>query len=180
MTSHPFSPWLSLVRAALPALQQSGAEWPAVRARYAQGVKSTLALGRELGELHGAAGAALLQAQLGMLGATSPVRTAQALLDVQFDTMSQWYVQWKALSDGAVARTDTCIDDLRQAQTQDDITFVMAAFLRDSQAGMRKAADDAALLLKSACAAAGVLAERLLDELIAQPDPAAAPPAQTD
>jgi hypothetical protein len=170
MTSHPFSPWLNLAHAALPALQQAGADWPAAQARAARFVKAALDLGKDLGALHQATCAALLQAQLGMLGAAAPARAAQGLLDVHLDTMSQWYGQWKALADEAAARTEACLGDLRAAQTQDDVAFVIAGFLRDAETGTRKAAGDAALLFKSAGAAADVLARRVLDDLIAQPD----------
>lgn len=169
MTSHPFSPWLNLARAALPSLEQAGADWPAAQARYARFVKSTLDLGKDLGALHQATCAALLQAQLGMLGTMAPARAAQGLLDVHFDTVSQWYGQWKALADEAAARGEACIAELREAQTHDDVSFVMAGFLRDAETATRKAAGDAALLFKSAGAAADVLANRLLDDLIAQP-----------
>ena len=175
MTSHPFSPWLNLMRAALPGLAQAGADWPEAQARYARFVKSTLDLGKDLGTLHQATCAALLQAQLGMLGTMAPARAAQGLLDVQFDTMSQWYGQWKALADDAAARTEACVAELREAQTQDDVAFVMAGFLRDADAATRKAAGDAALLFKSAGAAADVLAHRVLDDLIAQPAAGADP-----
>ncbi|WP_056440980.1 hypothetical protein [Massilia sp. Root335] len=168
MTSHPLSQWLKFMRASLPALQQAGADWPAAQAQCAQFVKSTLELGKDLGDLHGATCLALLQAQLGMLGAASPARAAQGLLDVHFDTMSQWYGQWKTLADETVTRTEACIGDLRQAQNQNDVSFVMAGFLRELDTGMRKASGDAALLFQSAGAAAGVLADRALDALIAQ------------
>lgn len=168
MTSHPLSQWLKFVRGSLPALHDAGADWPAAQAQCAQYVKSTLELGKDLGDLHGATCFALLQAQLGMLGATSPARTAQGLLDVHFDTMSQWYSLWKTLSDEAVARTEACLGDLRQAQNRNDVSFVMAGFLRDAETATRKATGEAALLFQSAGAAAGVLTDRALDELIAQ------------
>lgn len=175
MSSHPFSQWLDLARATLPAIGQAGAGLPAARSQYARYLKSTLAFGKDLGELHGAAGFALLQAQLGMLGAVSAARTAQGLLDLQLDTMSQLHAQWKALADRALARTDACIDDLRQARSHDDASFVMAGVLRDAEAGMRKAGEEAAMLFNSASAAGGVLVHRLLDELIAQPSEGTAP-----
>jgi hypothetical protein len=175
MTSHPFSPWLNFVRATLPAMQEMGPDWPAAQAQCAQFIKSTLALGQDLGDLQQATWSALLQAQLGMLGATSPARAAQGLLDVHLDTMTQWYAQWKTLSDNATRRTETCLGDLRQAQTRDDVSFVLAGFLRDAETAMRKASGDAALLFNSAGAAAGVLANRALDELIAQPAQATTP-----
>jgi hypothetical protein len=175
MTSHPFSPWLNLAHAALPGLAQAGADWPAAQARYARFVKSTLDLGKDLAALHQATCAALLQAQLGMLGTMSPARAAQGLLDVHFDTVSQWYGQCKALADDAAARSEACVAELREAQTQDDVSFVVAGYLRDAETAMRKAAGDAALLFKSAAAAADVLAHRVLDELIAQPAAGADP-----
>lgn len=175
MTSHPFSPWLNLARAALPGLEAAGADWPAAQARYARFVKSTLDLGKDLGALHQATCAALLQAQLGMLGTMAPARAAQGLLDVHFDTVSQWYGQWKALADEAAARSEACIAELREARTPDDVSFVMAGYLRDAETAMRKAAGDAALLFKSAGAAADVLANRVLDDLIAQPAAGADP-----
>lgn len=175
MTSHPFSPWLNLMHAALPALEQAGADWPTTQARYARFVKSTLDLGKDLGALHQATCAALLQAQLGMLGTMAPARAAHGLLDVHFDTVSQWYGRWKTLADEAAARSEACIAELRAAQTQDDVSFVMAGFLRDAETAMRKATGDAALLFKSAGAAADVLAHRVLDDLIAQPAAGADP-----
>lgn len=169
MTSHPLSQWLKFLRGALPALHHAGADWPAAQAHCAQFAKSTLELGKDLGDLHGATCLALLQAQLDMLGTTSPARTAQGLLDVHLDTMSQWYAHWKTLSDTAAARSEACVADLRQAQNRNDVSFVMAGFLRELETGMRKASGDAALLFQSAGAAAGVLASRALDDLIAPP-----------
>jgi hypothetical protein len=179
MSAHPLSPWLDLVRSSLPAFKQFGAELPAAQSQWAQFVKSTLELGKECAELHKATTFALLQVQLGMLGSGKPARTAHDFLDLQLDALGQQAAQWKALSDQAAGRNDACIAELRQARTQDDVSFVMAGFLRDAETALRKAAGDAAMASHSASAAAGLLTHRLLDELIAEPAQAAAQAAAT-
>lgn len=173
MSAHPFSQWLELVRSSLPAFQQLGAELPAAQAQWAQFVKSTLELHKECAELHSATTFALLQVQLGMLGSGKPARTAHGFLDLQLDALGQQAAQWKALSDAAASRSEACVEELRQARTQDDASFVMAGFLRDAETALRKASGDAAMAMNSASAAAGLLTHRLLDELIAQPGQAA-------
>lgn len=166
---HPLAPWLDLVRAALPALKQFGDAVPVLQAQAAQQIKATLALRKQAGELHGAASFALLQMQLDMLGTQSPARAAQGLLDVQVDAITQLCTQWKTQSDGAAARFEACVDTLRQAQSQDDVTFVVAGFLNDTQEALQKAAGETGSLLHAAGAATDLLAQRLLDGLIAAP-----------
>ena len=179
MSSHPFSQWLDLVRSSLPAFKQLGAELPAAQAQWAQFVKSTLELHKECAELHKATTFALLQVQLGMLGTGTPARTAHGFLELQLDALGQQAAQWKALSDEAAGRGEACADELRQARSQDDVSFVMAGFLRDADAALRKAAGDSAMAMHSASAAAGLLTHRLLDELIAQPTQGATTQAAT-
>lgn len=175
MSSHPLAPWLDLVRSALPAFKQLGADAPAVQAQWAQFIKSTLDMRKEMTALQNATQFALLQAQLGMLGTAAPLRTAQELFDVQMDAVNGLVAQSKALLDQAATRSGTCLADLRQAENQDDASFVMAGFLRDAESAMRKSAGETALLVTSAHAAADLLVHRMLDDLIA--DPAAAPAA---
>ena len=167
MSSHPLSAWLDLVQAALPAFRQYGAEVPAAQAFWAQHVKSTLELRKEIDALNKATSFALLQVQLGMLGATAPGTAAQALLDVQADTLSGLVAQAKAQMGQAAARGNALLADLRQAESQDDVPLVLAGFLRDADSTARKAAGDAAMLLSSAHAAADMLVHRMLDALIA-------------
>lgn len=178
MSSHPLSPWLDLVRAALPTLQQIGSAAPAAQAQWAQQVKSTLAFGKECSEAQSAVSFALLQARLAMLGTPAPARAAQGLLDIQLDAMGQLFQQWKTLSDQVTARTGACIDALRQAEEPGDVTFVVAGYLRDAEGALSRAAGESALLFKSAGAAADMLTHRMLDEMSVPPVAAAPQPTQ--
>jgi hypothetical protein len=175
LSSHPLAPWLDLVRSTLPALKQLGAALPLVQAQCAQQVKAALQLHKDAGALQNAAAFALLEMQLNMLGTQSPARAAQGLLDVQVDTITQLCTQWKTQSDSAAQRAEACVDTLRQAQSQDDVAFVVAGYMNDTHEALQKSAGEAAMLLNAASAGADLLAHRLLDALIAQPAaPAAA------
>jgi hypothetical protein len=169
MSNHPLSPWLDLVRAALPAFRQAGADVPAAQAQWAQHVQSALELRKEFSALQGATSFALLQMQLAMLGTGSPAKTMHALIDVQADTVTQLFGQSKALSEQLATRAGACIDDLRNSQGQDDVSFVLAGFMRDAEGATRKAADGAGLLLNSANAALDALVHRCLHEMTSAP-----------
>jgi hypothetical protein len=172
MSPHPFSPWLDLVRATLPALQQWGSQAPAAQAHWARHIKSTLEFGKECSEVQRATSFALLQARLAALGTPAPSRAAQGLLDLQLDATTQLFTQWKALADQVATRCGACIDALRLAEQPDDVSFVVAGYLRDTNDALNKAAGETALLCKSANDAAEVLKLRMLDAMIDQPAPA--------
>lgn len=140
----------------------------------AQCLKSTLALGQTLRERQADAGFQLLRTQLAIAGACLPAQGLQDWLGLQFDFMGQCCKQMKEASHLALAQGNECLDDLRRAENPDDVTFVVAAFAREAQAHMQKGGKEAALLIQSTGAAAGVVVERLLDEVIGADAPGAA------
>ena len=132
----------------------------------AQCLKSTLALGRTLRERQADAGFQLLRTQLALTGACLPMQSFQDWFDLQFDFMAQCCQQMKEASHLTVAQGGACLADLRRAGDPDDVASVAAAFARDAQAHAQRSGTEAAMLLQATGAAAGVLVERLLDEVI--------------
>lgn len=174
MSSSPLSAWLDLARAALPAFGQFGAGLAPAQARWAESVQSNLQLRSDMDEFAKSASFALLQAQLAMHGNAAPAQAAQQLFGLQIDTLSALLAQTKAQMDKAALRRTAFLADLRQAESQDDLPFLVAGLARDADSAMRKWAEEAALLLSSAQAASDLLGQRMLDALIA-PVVAAAP-----
>jgi hypothetical protein len=132
----------------------------------AQCLKSTLALGQTLRGRQADAGFQLLRTQLAFAGACLPSQGLQDWLGLQFDFMAQCCRQMKEASHLALAQGRVCLADLRRAENPDDVAFVAAAFAREAQAHMQKGGNEAALLIQSTGAAARVVVERLLDEVI--------------
>lgn len=186
MSSDPLSQWLSFAKASLSICRQAGAagtaaldhmagQVPAGQSQCAQFLKTALEIGKGFGELQSDAAFKLLQTQLGMFGAPLSQPSMHGWLGLHFDLMEQCCAQWKATTQGAVTRASACLGDLRQAETRDDLSFVAAGFLRDAETRLRKALEEAGALFNSAGAAAGVLAGRQLDELIASQAAGTAP-----
>lgn len=174
MSSHLLCAWLDLARAALPAFDQFGTGLAPAQARWAESIKSSLQLRSDMDEFAKSASFALLQAQLAMHGNAAPAQAAQQLFGLQIDTLSALLAQTKGQMEKAALRRTAFLADLRQAESQDDLPFLVAGLVRDADSAMRKSADEAALLLSSAQAASDLLVHQLLDALIA-PAVAAAP-----
>lgn len=181
MSSHPFTPWLALGQTTLAMFKQigeagttglkvAGGQIPASQGQLAQLIKSTLDMSRELNELQTSICISLLQTQLGTLNSSISAKTLRDLHDVHFDFVNNLCSQWKTTLGNVAERANSCMDDLRQAQTKDDVSFVMMGFLRDAGAKLHKEVEESGMLINSVSAAASVLTQRALDELIATPE----------
>jgi hypothetical protein len=177
MSPHPLSQWLALGKqfmgmfkdlgeAGSAGFKEAGEQYPASQAQLAQLVKSTLDMNRELNELQTSACISMLQTQLGTLNPHLSSKSVQDLLDVHFNFLSNLSAQWKDALEQVAQRTNICVDELRKAQTRDDVSFTVASFLKDVGAKLRKDAEESGVLLNSASAAATILTHRALDELI--------------
>jgi len=183
MQSNPQSPWLALGKhfagllrelgdTASAGLQEAGGPVRSAQAGLAQQLKAVLELQQEFNELQAASGLQLLRIQLGLLNPQQSSASMRALLDVQLDTCAKLSEQCKRTLETVAERSHSCIGDLRQAQTADEVSLTLLAFARELGASAQMEAEHSAALLNAANAAGTILAQRVLDDLIAVPCPA--------
>lgn len=176
MSSHPFTQWLAVGKQFMGMFKELGdagtvsmkdGPFPTVaQAELAKMIKSTLDMNKELNELQTTACISMMQTQLGTLNPHLSTQSVQDLLDVHFNFLSNLSNQWKQALEQVADRTNTCVEDLRRAQTRDDVSFTVASYLRDVGTKLRKDAEESGVLVNSASAAATVLTHKALDELI--------------
>ncbi|SFH00682.1 hypothetical protein SAMN05518865_12915 [Duganella sp. CF458] len=173
--SHPLPHFLALNKFALAMCQQLAeagsanmgelaVQWPAGQAKLAQMVKSSLAMSEEWKTMQAAAFNQLLHCQLALF---KPQQTAsiQDLMELHDSLSHDLAAQRRAALKEACERLDTCMADLRQAQSSEDIALVTHGLFEDIGKKLRANAEQTATLLTSATAAASVLTGTALDRL---------------
>lgn len=112
-----------------------------------------------------AAGIDALHAQLDALMPAPAIELLHKLTDLQQNFFSSCSQQQKAALALMGARTQACIDDLRRAQTGDDVGMVVSGYASDVGTQLRAQLEQMMGLMNSAGAASEVLTQKLLDQM---------------
>ncbi len=112
-----------------------------------------------------AAGIDALHAQLDALAQRPAIDALNNLTELQQNFFNSWSQQQKASLAVMGARTQTCLDELRLAQTGDDVGMVVGGYAGDVGTQLRAQLEQMMTLLNSAGAASEVLTQKLLDQL---------------
>jgi hypothetical protein len=182
MSSNPLSQWLALSKSSLAmykqlaeasaaSMQSAGAQLPDGQAQLAQVIKSMLDMGKQWKDLQAEAFTSLLHTQLGAFKSQQQFVSMQNMMELHQaladDLSSQRYTALKEVAE----RTNTCVDDLRKAQSKDDISLVFACFFEDVSNKLRDNAEQTFTALNSANAATTILTHKALDGMIGAEQP---------
>ena len=152
---------------ALPLLDFSKSSLTAVQSQFAQFAKSALAAFKDWGDLQASTGTKLLHTQLDTWQPQGASISAQNLLGLPFGLSSDLVAQQKDVLQSLLTRNNSLVDDLRKAQTKDEVSLVLFGYLKDVDALVKDNAGKVVTLLNSVSSAASVLTERTLNDLIA-------------
>lgn len=176
MSSNPLPHFLALNKFALAMCQQLAeagsanaselaVQWPAGQAKLAQMIKASFAIGEEWKTMQANAFNQMLHCQLALFkpGQTTSIQDLMELHDSLSHDMA---AQRRAALKEACERLDTCVSDLCQAQSSEDIVLVTHGLVEDLGKKLRANAEQTATLLTSATAAASILTGTALDRMI--------------
>jgi hypothetical protein len=152
---------------ALPVPDFGHAAIATAQSQFAQIVKAMVDVYKDWRAWQAEAGVRLLHTQLDVLQPPGAAVSAQDLAGLPFGLGGDLAAQQKEVLQSLLTRNNTLVDSLRQAQTREEVSLVMAGYLSDVENIWRDSAGKVFGLFNSVNSAAAILGERVLDELIA-------------
>lgn len=150
-----------------PLLDANKTSLTAVQSQLAQLAQGTLAAFRKWGDLQATAGTQLLHAQLDTWQPQGVSTSVQNLFGLPFGLSTDLVAQQKETLQSLLTRNNKLVDDLRKAQTKDEISLVLLGYVGDVDSLLKDSAGKVVTLLNSVSSAATVLTDRTLNDLIA-------------